>query len=80
MSEDCILVVEDEPTLRGFICDTLRRRSYAVDTADDGLTALRKIEKKHYPLIISDVRLPRASGIRILETVVDNGLDLRGRP
>lgn len=60
-----ILLVEDEPRVAHFVAKGLRERSYAVDVAGDGETALYQIEINDYDLIILDVMLPGKGGFEV---------------
>jgi len=61
-----ILVVEDEPDLRKVLASLLKREGYHVDLAESGLRAFEMLGKEIYDLVITDVRLPGASGIEVL--------------
>jgi YesN/AraC family two-component response regulator len=58
------LVVEDEPEVRDYICEELKR-DYFVATADNGKEAYDKILKKAPDLIISDVMMPVMDGLQL---------------
>ncbi len=65
-----VLVVDDEPE----ICRLLERilgNDYAVTTETDPLEALRRIREagQRYDLIISDVMMPRLTGIGLLAAI-----------
>ena len=53
-----ILVVDDEPLMREFISETLRRRKYDVQVALDGADAVEKLENWTADLVISDIKMP----------------------
>jgi signal transduction histidine kinase/ActR/RegA family two-component response regulator len=64
-----ILLVEDEPGVLAFVSAALRQHGYAVVTADCG-TAAREVfarEQETIDLVMSDVVLPDATGMEILE-------------
>jgi DNA-binding response OmpR family regulator len=66
-----ILLVEDDPTLRGTLAFNLTREGYRVLTADNGLTALDLVAEHgaDLSLIILDVMLPEMSGLQVLRHV-----------
>ena len=64
-----ILVVEDNTELREVLIDFLRNEGYTVSAAGDGDKALALYEKYGARLLVLDIMLPGASGMRILEKV-----------
>ena len=54
-----ILLVEDEEDLRMTLSDRLKAEGYALDSAADGETGLRKAVEGAYDLVVLDVMLPR---------------------
>lgn len=62
-----LLIVEDEPSLRGIMVRTLRGERYVVEEAADYASALAKLEDYDYDCILLDIMLPGGSGLRLLE-------------
>lgn len=70
-----VLLVEDDGEMREILAVSLRRDGYRVIEAEDGAEALDLLgggivegEPQRLPdLIVSDIRLPHASGLEILE-------------
>ncbi len=60
-----ILLVEDEPGLVMTLTDRLRSEGYAVETAGDGDSGLKRALDEAYDLIILDVMLPNRSGLDV---------------
>jgi DNA-binding response OmpR family regulator len=60
-----ILIVEDDPDIALGLEEDLRRNGYAVETAGDGATALRRAELETWDLILLDVMLPRMDGFEV---------------
>ena len=60
-----ILLVEDEPGLILTLTDRLESEGYAVETASDGETGLRRATENDFDLIILDVMLPRKNGFDV---------------
>ena len=64
-----ILLVDDDMSERITISIALRERGFQVDLAEDGIEALHKIRQRPYDWVISDIRMPRMSGIDLLKEV-----------
>ena len=64
-----ILVVDDEDVILDLLREMFHRKSYVVDTAPNGKTALQMADENAYELIVSDIRLPDISGMKILERI-----------
>lgn len=62
-----ILVVDDEPQMRLAMTRVLTRAGYGVEAAGDGLEALEIMKKETFPVIISDVRMPKLDGTSFLQ-------------
>lgn len=70
-----ILLVEDEPGVLLVVADLLRANGYAVGTAADGKTGLRRAGENQFDLLILDVMLPDISGYEICRAVREQGYD-----
>jgi DNA-binding NtrC family response regulator len=70
-----ILIVDDDPEILEIIADILREGGYAVDTAPDGIKAIRHIDAEFYDLVITDLNLPEMDGMMVLKHVVDQSSD-----
>jgi CheY-like chemotaxis protein len=64
-----VLLVEDEPVLQRLIARYLVAGGYAVQTAVDGLDAIKKLRAGLPDLIISDLNMPRMDGVVFLHVV-----------
>lgn len=60
-----ILVVEDEADLVELISYNLKKEGFNVDSAMDGETALSKIKKGRYDLVVLDLMLPGIQGMEL---------------
>ncbi len=69
-----LLLVEDEEDAARMISKGLRQESYAVDVAEDGVSAVEKALSHLYDLLILDVRLPRKDGWTVCHEVRAAGL------
>ena len=61
-----LLLVEDKNELRAMLRKALERAGYAVEEAPDGTAAIQKIRARRYLLVITDLKLPGASGLDVL--------------
>jgi DNA-binding NtrC family response regulator len=69
MTDRKILVVEDDPILRRFVEDVLKRKGCNVTSAENGLAALEELDKKQFHLIISDLKMQGMDGLELLARV-----------
>jgi DNA-binding response OmpR family regulator len=67
MTAQRVLVVEDDPSVRGLLQTLLTAEGYDVATASDGLAALAKASAAAPALILLDVMMPDLGGVRVLE-------------
>jgi CheY-like chemotaxis protein len=63
------LLVDDDPFVRRLVCRYLVAAGYVVRMAVDGLDALNELRLGLPDLIISDLIMPRMTGIELLEVV-----------
>lgn len=69
-----ILIVEDEPPISNLIRMSLKRVGYCCEQAYDGMSALERIEKNPYDLILLDVMLPQLDGFALMEYIEPKGI------
>jgi DNA-binding NtrC family response regulator len=70
-----ILVVDDDPEILEVIADVLRDGGYAVDTAQDGRKAIKSVDGEFYDLVVTDLKMPKVDGMKVLRHVVDHSPD-----
>ena len=61
-----LLLVEDKNELRAMLRKALERSGYTVDEAPDGTAAIQKVRARRYLLVITDLKMPGASGLEVL--------------
>jgi len=61
-----LLLVEDKNELRAMLRKALERSGYTVDEAPDGSAAIQKVRARRYLLVITDLKMPGASGLDVL--------------
>lgn len=62
-----VLIVDDEEDILEFLGYNLRKEGYEVQTASDGIEAIKKAKKFEPHLILLDVMMPRMDGIQACE-------------
>jgi two-component system, OmpR family, response regulator len=70
-----ILLVDDEPKIRGFIARALSSAGYAIDCAADGDDALRQLGLGEYGLVILDLIMPGMDGRTVLTRLISDRPD-----
>lgn len=68
-TETRILLVEDEPSISGFVRRGLMFEGYQVEIAEDGRKALEAMRDRPPSLLVLDLMLPGISGIEIAKRV-----------
>ncbi|NDQ56249.1 MAG: sigma-54-dependent Fis family transcriptional regulator [Acidipila sp.] len=64
-----LLLVEDKAELRAVLSKALKLAGWNVDEAPDGTTALDKLRRMRYLLVLTDLKLPGCSGLDVLRGV-----------
>jgi len=69
-----ILLVEDDQQLGDSVHRALCAEGYAVDWLDDGRLAVPAVTAESFDLVVLDLRLPGKSGIEILRSLREQGV------
>ena len=72
MLTEKILIVDDEQTVCNSVKKILSRKGYEVDDSLNVEEAIDKINKTSYDLVITDLMMPKTSGMELLEIVKEN--------
>jgi DNA-binding NtrC family response regulator len=68
-----ILIVDDEAAFTEILRDELQEEgNYEVDLAFDGAEAINLIQKKLYDVVLLDIKMPRVSGIEVLQYIQEH--------
>ncbi len=62
-----VLVMEDDPSVRGLLHTLLDAEGYDVVTASDGLAGLVKASAQPPALVLLDIMMPDLGGMRVLQ-------------
>ncbi len=68
MSGEYILVVDDEPDIRGLLQEILEDEGYTVQTAADAAGARASVEEQRPDLVLLDIWMPDEDGISLLKS------------
>ncbi len=74
-----ILIVDDEADLVELVSYNLKKEGFAVDSATDGESALRKIRREGYDLVVLDLMLPGIQGLEMCR-IIRNDQKTAGLP
>lgn len=67
MEERCILVAEDDASIRTVLADVLQAHGYAVLSAEDGEQALKLLLSREVDLALLDINMPKINGFKLLK-------------
>src|SRR5438067_9618480 len=67
MTQEKVLIVEDEENERTGLAELVQAWGYRTDTAKDGLEALEKMTSWLPGIVITDYKMPRMNGMELLE-------------
>lgn len=65
----CVLVVDDEPSMRLALTESLRRNGYGVVQAANGQEAMERIAVSKPWLVLTDLKMPRSGGLDVVKEV-----------
>jgi two-component system, OmpR family, response regulator MprA len=68
-----VLVVDDEPAVRGSLRRALGLEGYEISTADDGQDALEALAESDFEAVILDIAMPGIDGIEVCRQVRRSG-------
>ena len=74
MAEEKILVVDDSPTMRRIVINTLKRLGYTNSVeAENGKDALAKLAGGGFDLVITDWNMPEMDGLDFIKALRSSG-------
>ncbi|HEY0564480.1 MAG TPA: sigma-54 dependent transcriptional regulator, partial [Terriglobales bacterium] len=71
MALERVLIVEDEENARTGLAELISAWGYRTETARDGAEGLEKVISWSPQIVVSDLKMPRMSGLELLERIAD---------
>src|SRR6476469_6585470 len=66
-ADSYVLVVDDDPAIRGLVGDALREEGYSVDLAAHGREALEAMRARRPATVVLDLMMPIMDGFSFME-------------
>ena len=70
-----ILIVDDEPTLREFFAEILKRKGFETLKAADGVEGLKIFNQEHPEIVFTDIQMPNMNGLDFLSEIRKKSLE-----
>src|SRR5271157_3930678 len=64
-----ILAVDDDVNMLAMLEKFLKRAGYTLETTSDSVRAMSMVDDKNYDIVITDIQMPRATGMELLRGV-----------
>ena len=75
MSTSRILLIDDEENFRHMLSVILTKRGYDVETANNGIDGLKKVDTGSYDTVLCDIRMPEMDGLEFLKEAQKAGCE-----
>ncbi len=62
-----VLVIDDEEIVRESLSGWLQQDGYHVETAEDGPSALARVQKDRWSVLLLDMKMPGMDGLQVLQ-------------
>ncbi len=76
MSQEKILIVDDDPEIRTLLSERLKFHQYRVSTSEDGEEGLKKFKSEGADLVLLDLMMPKLGGIETLNRMKEEDSEL----
>jgi DNA-binding NtrC family response regulator len=70
-----LLLVDDDQDLRADMADYFARSGYRVDHCGDGETALEKLDRRAFDVVVLDLLMPGLGGMEVLKRIHERGAE-----
>ncbi|HEV7239257.1 MAG TPA: response regulator [Thermoanaerobaculia bacterium] len=72
MAKPCVLVVDDDRSIRDLVRNVLRPERFEIEEAADGQEALARIRIKRYDAVVLDLMMGPGNGFEVLHALNDD--------
>ena len=76
MTKKKLLVADDDPSIRTLLCTFLEGEGFHTMEARSGAEVLEVLESERPDLILMDVRMPKMTGIEVLEKLKEDNIEV----
>lgn len=76
VKKEKILIVDDDETIRDFLCEVLSEEGYSIDFAENGIKALNKLNEAFFDLILTDIKMPGMDGLELMKNIKQKHIDM----
>jgi putative two-component system response regulator len=73
---ESVLIVEDEDSVRTLLLRKLTRSGWQAVGAPDGLDALKLLREQSFGIVMSDINMPKLSGLELLQIIRETYPDI----
>ena len=71
-----VLIVEDDPTVRGIVVDLLSLMGHTSSEVSDGAEALAPLQTERFDAVLLDHVMPKMTGVEVLQELRARGVDV----
>jgi DNA-binding response OmpR family regulator len=64
-----VLLLDDDPNLRGVLCDILKVKGFESISVDSGAAAITCIDQEDFDVVLIDIKLADLSGLEVLRDI-----------
>ena len=69
MSQSHILVIDDDPAVRGLLTETLSAEGHQVTVVSDGLAGVEAVKDQPVHVVLTDLHMPGLDGLEVIERI-----------
>jgi DNA-binding response OmpR family regulator len=67
MKQPRALIIDDDDPIRTMLSTIVRHQGISVDTARDGVEAIKSLDRDGYSVVLLDLMMPRVDGYAVLD-------------